>query len=780
TAGIPINSSLTSDDSKLLFGSLKNTAFDGRVEKNIVDDNMGKVARAAYDRVLNMMNMLVLIVFILIALANILQIQVNAYSFKKLVPGLVLGLILANASFFVVRAMLEVAGYAASGLIAPDTVSKNEKGDDVGGPKMLLEQIEQFGLVVKPGGTFTTDSTGPNMGLVFQQMVMNLFILAAGIMILILGFQFAIRSVIFYAVMPIAPIAFIGLYFPPLGFVWKRWFALIVSWTFMPVVAFFWLWLGFMWLGAVEPKGSGPFAYVINYAFGIAMIYLAMKTPFSMAGEAKQYLSKWNEIGRTVGMRYTPYGAGTRAVKQIAANYATRDKMLDSGPIIQNNVARKLGGDSINVMQKKSELKTQQMKDKIAGIEAAVEGRAIKELVDGKEGLISKWKNSDSKFLSGLGEALDSRNGKIVRAVATGGLSLLPGAYEKVRDSDFGKNVQAGVDKHLVHTGLVDPVSYKSRDGVIKDTKEHGRRLKNEGANSLAKAYYFGPKGVERAREEFEAEANEKDAEKAKSDAKGEAAYRNLQMHIAEGSSVVDKVAAYQRSIGDPSIETVGDLIALKPHKALAGNEALKKEVLGFQLQYKGMYKAGTKHIIGEIKSAAEENGKKDVDEVKFFRTSEINDAGKILRKLDSTALDKFGGYEEIRASDISDYTARMAGLGKIAVNATNIEKRGSAKEALTSLDEILKTDEARLHPEHATFQKEVSDYLEVLKDPKLSPKGIKEASSAFRTGRLYKELNLRTVSPDRNFKSGVVGAHESAESQAQGGGMPTTEEEVR
>lgn len=266
-----------------LFGWVQGTALDGKVEDKLVDSQMGAVSRAAYARVLNLVNSAILLLFIIIALANILQIQVNAYSFKKLLPGLIIGLLLANASYFIVRAGLELSGSVADGLI-----SRKDVNDSGGNVRSFLDTFKKFGTVdgdiTKPLMIAGQDG---DLRLVFQQAVLNLFLWAAAILVLILALLFAFRSLIFFFAVPLAPLAFLGLYFPPLGFVWKRWSGLMVNWIFMPVVAFFWLWLGFLWFRAVASVDTGFFAYTLGYIFGIAMFWLAVKTPFSLAGEAK-------------------------------------------------------------------------------------------------------------------------------------------------------------------------------------------------------------------------------------------------------------------------------------------------------------------------------------------------------------------------------------------------------------------------------------------------------------------------------------------------------------
>lgn len=310
TAGLPIeqSSSIKSKSGQaLLFGELTNTGFGGRIEEKLLDDDAGRVSRAAYSRILGIVNGLVLVLLIAIALANILQIQINVYSFNKLLPGLVVGLILANASFFIVRATLEISGYTATALIPAESVCVTDatgKCVPKSGAPQMLDQFELLGTATlnKEGNYTTNGGKDIDFGLVTQQAILNLALIVAAVMIFILGFLFAIRSLIFYIALPLAPFAFIGLYYPPLKFFWDRWWGFVSSWAFMNVVAFFWLWLGFNWIAATttSAKGAGSnfFVYLINYIFGVAIIYMAMRTPFTIHKDVQMVMNNWNKVGK--------------------------------------------------------------------------------------------------------------------------------------------------------------------------------------------------------------------------------------------------------------------------------------------------------------------------------------------------------------------------------------------------------------------------------------------------------------------------------------------------
>jgi hypothetical protein len=380
TSGIPGSD----DDTANLFSSIDNGSFIGPVQDKLLDTQGGQLTRNVYNYVLGFTNVGVLLLLIVIALANILQIQVNVYSLKKLLPGLIVGLILANMSFFLVRAALELSGSIAVGVQeqlgknctatlagttspTPTTTTTTtgattaaepvlcgynsyhaafrRMGSVRQDPNLPLTKPTVVNVAIPILGTgisiptpFTTTGNVPDLGLVFQQFILNFFLFAAAAIVMVLGFLFLLRTFVFFFAVSIAPFAFLGLYFPPMASVWQRWSKLVTSWLFMPVVAFFWLWMGFLWFKAVPPTG-GFVTTLLGYSFGLAAMWLAVKTPFSMAGEAKSMYGKLeSKINAAPGKIWDATGGGQ--LKRTGEAASARLKATKFGDI-QRNLARK-------------------------------------------------------------------------------------------------------------------------------------------------------------------------------------------------------------------------------------------------------------------------------------------------------------------------------------------------------------------------------------------------------------------------------------------------------
>jgi hypothetical protein len=748
TAGLP--SHTVTSDSGLLFDGLKKTAFNGRIEYNLTDSNMGQIARSAYSRILTFANFGVLLLLIVIALANILQIQINTYSIKKLLPGLIIGLLLANASFFIVRSMLELSGYAASGLISADQV--DERGD---GPTTMLTQFLGFGDVGK-GKPLTNQQGDINLNLVFQQAVMNLFILIAAVLVFILGFLFALRSLIFYILVPLAPLAFIGLFFPPLNKIWGRWWSLVVNWTFMNVVAFFWLWLGFTWMASVPPvdEGEGVFGYLINYVFGIAMIYLAMKTPFTLAGEAKTYLNKWNDFGKGIGMQYTPYGAGNRALNQIKSNMAQKQKLAESGPIVQNRVARKLGGDAVNKWSYKMEHKTQQKKEEQAALEAKLKNDARDELVNGKEGWVAKMKKSQNEHVRKLGEVLDNKKVKVAidaaKIAATFAINPVLGAavaakvgLDRGKDTAAGKWMQSEIGGRMVSWDLAAPLSYQKRQHMIRDYTEEGKLAKDNADASIAKSYYKDEvRGLGRAQRIARGAATAFAVEKAENDAKDLAAHTFLREQVQEARD--SQLVGRLQNDGLTHVENLSDIVNLNTASITDAN--LRQEVEEFQTKHKGIFKHSAKHLAKKHEEDASAHAKKKAAEVQFTTDIEKNAAVSILNKEDPA-------NPTLDPGDHSDAVARLAGLAQIISSGSRLE---DAPEAIAAARALLDVVNRPNYNGPANAATHLNALIQSVAQGILNGKReeVSKAIGAFKQTAIYSELIKRRQHPGSNYQA--------------------------
>ncbi|MBU6389158.1 hypothetical protein KGQ71_01445, partial [Patescibacteria group bacterium] len=366
-----------SQNKSFLFDFLGNT-FSGTIQKSLIStdpNTIGPAVKIASDAILQLLNWLLALVFLIMAIASILQIQVDNYGVNKLLPKVIIGFILAHFSFFAVRAALEVSDELASAVFEiPGRTTHNFKSE------FSDQFVTNFSSVTSNDNVSFYDSTSKtfNMQAIIKQIILNLFVIVAACFIFVVAFLFIIRALIFALLMPIAPFAFFSQQIPPLKFVWDRWWKTTQGWIFMPVVANFWLLIAFLWFTTATSAASGIFSALTNYVFGMVALFLAIKTPFSMAGEAKAVMERWNAMGRRAGMEFTPYGSVRRGMNQVGETWKKREQLLSSGPVLQNSlVTGELGKRRLATRKGKLETDLAQLeKDHRAGTVNNIEYQA--------------------------------------------------------------------------------------------------------------------------------------------------------------------------------------------------------------------------------------------------------------------------------------------------------------------------------------------------------------------------------------------------------------------
>lgn len=279
-------------------------------------NDVGRIISKTHSLILTLVNFILLLFFIFIALSNILQIQVSTYQISKMFPQLVIGLILANASIFVIRGVMEAVSYVTEffALGGYDINQLAQNLSNIGGADKVTFFYDQATGLVKSG-------------LVMKQATLNLFVIAAAVVVFILAFLFVVRSIIFYFLTPLSALAFFSAAVKPIGFIWKQWSKNFFNWLFMPLIASFWLWLAFQFFTATSSTSQSAFGTVLGYLFGMVCMVTAIKSSVgSLSGEAKMVMDKWQGMGKKAwgatggaGLKATGKWAG-RGLKTFAYN----------------------------------------------------------------------------------------------------------------------------------------------------------------------------------------------------------------------------------------------------------------------------------------------------------------------------------------------------------------------------------------------------------------------------------------------------------------------------
>lgn len=255
-----------------------------KVLSDTTSPGMGKSVADVWHALLNLVNGFVIIVIIVVAFAEILRLNINTYGVKKMLPTLIFAVIAANFSFLFCRLMVDFANIVMAGII--HGTSGTALTDVMNGGKS--------GGWANPNNTaFDGMSTSGGGGTVFWFGIVQLLLIASGVIIYILAFLFFIRLWLIYFLVALTPLAFMATALPQTKSLFNQWWSNFFKWTFMPVVSVFWIWLGAQWLSTM---GSNM-GWFLQILFGGVCFYLAITTPFKMGGAI---MNTWGGIGKKV------------------------------------------------------------------------------------------------------------------------------------------------------------------------------------------------------------------------------------------------------------------------------------------------------------------------------------------------------------------------------------------------------------------------------------------------------------------------------------------------
>lgn len=236
------------------------------------------------------------------AFANIFRFKLDNYEIKKILPGLIIGIVLANLSFFIIRLFIESASIVAqfigdivSGYLPDSSAIGNVAAARylvvegfVQLMKSLFEHNPLFGTGTTVAGAgagaivlsgFTMAALGSTAAIL--AILFLLFMLVPVIFIVILIFLLYLRNYILVALFMTAPFAFFSLGFPPLRNLWNRWWKTFWQWLIMLPTMFAVLGLGVLFLYFMN---QGTERSYIDYFFvngvAVAILYFAMRIPF--------------------------------------------------------------------------------------------------------------------------------------------------------------------------------------------------------------------------------------------------------------------------------------------------------------------------------------------------------------------------------------------------------------------------------------------------------------------------------------------------------------------
>lgn len=248
---------------------------------------------------------------IIIAFANVLNIDTAKYGLQQMIPKIIFAIFMAYFSFFLARLILEICSALQMGLIGFNTQSdiftNGTLSNLITPPKDFWQDFflkNSLDLVAK--GLFTT--------LIFIGVIFAMFWLT---LVLI------VRTAMIWILVAVAPLAFILYIMPFTESYYKQWWEQFFKWAFMgPVVALL-LWITNTMIGSYlkmfqtnDPTNGNAWFILIMIAVGI---YLAATIPLQMGGNPMKMvsglMSKYGKKGLGFAARESGLSGAWGAIK---------------------------------------------------------------------------------------------------------------------------------------------------------------------------------------------------------------------------------------------------------------------------------------------------------------------------------------------------------------------------------------------------------------------------------------------------------------------------------
>lgn len=272
---------------------------------------------------LGLIDLIVVAGLLVAAFANIFRFRIDTYGIKQILPGLIIGIILANLSFFIMRLFLELGtiftqaiGELVGSYIGADIGNRgaasflaNQIWTELSNSLFSLPtELTKIGLV--SGGVREAIAVGVNTsavpGAVFLSIVALMLSTVPLILLLALMVVYYIRHYILMVLFMVSPIAFFSLGFPPLkALVWQKWWGTFWKWLLMLPVSSVLLGFAIIFLHFANPINASAVKVDIDFGryalinvVSFAIIFLAYRLPFmwgSVFGVG--VLPKWENLG---------------------------------------------------------------------------------------------------------------------------------------------------------------------------------------------------------------------------------------------------------------------------------------------------------------------------------------------------------------------------------------------------------------------------------------------------------------------------------------------------
>jgi len=199
-----------------------NSAGLGSFETELLNKN-GSILKI-WQISMGIVNVIVIFALLAIAFANILHLNINTYAAKKALPGLIIGVVLANSSILLIRFLADV------------TAALSVWAASIGGVGSITSLIlVYFPAAIGKAILLTTPSVVGLIILLISPILMIYYLF------LIIAFIFALfkRIIILYFLVMVAPLAFVAYGVPTFQQYFTKWWDMFLRYLFLfPIILF--------------------------------------------------------------------------------------------------------------------------------------------------------------------------------------------------------------------------------------------------------------------------------------------------------------------------------------------------------------------------------------------------------------------------------------------------------------------------------------------------------------------------------------------------------------
>lgn len=280
--------------------------------------------QTAWKIILSLVDYILVIILIVVAFANILRIQIDNYTLKKILPSLILGVVLANLSWLICMTIIEFADILTRFLVETAAKVIQVTGNASTIERTNMMSIIWEGVVKRSVGTLTAIFGGGGTGLAvlfggiaaalsgggfLAAVIFVILILVPFLLILIVNFLLIARTLTLAMLVVTAPLAFLAMGFPMTQKLFQQWWGQFSKWVFMLPLIYLLMTLAVIIASSIQSNtGTGIqnaagisniILWVAQYVLVIATMYYSLKIPFTIGGAV---MSFWGgTVGKKIG-----------------------------------------------------------------------------------------------------------------------------------------------------------------------------------------------------------------------------------------------------------------------------------------------------------------------------------------------------------------------------------------------------------------------------------------------------------------------------------------------